>query len=155
MPEEVIRTFLQLARCQLLFIVACSRCAIKDKVHRMSLLDEASDETHYLRKLIIGYSQNEIDLTNDEACIITHKPESCPSCTEWYKSVREMGEANPYLFDKEGYIKGSVLETLSSEVQERLNEISRLVAEHLKKVHADTLARLAQEAAENDRFRWS
>jgi hypothetical protein len=30
-----------------LFIVACSGCAIKDIIRRMSLLDEASDETHY------------------------------------------------------------------------------------------------------------
>jgi hypothetical protein len=70
----------------------------------MSLLDEASDETHYLRKLVVGYSGKEIDLTSDDACVITHNPESCPSCAEWYKTVREIGEANPYLFDKEGYV---------------------------------------------------
>jgi hypothetical protein len=121
----------------------------------MSLVDEASDETHYLRKLVNGYSKNEIDLSSDAACKITHNPASCPSCAEWYKTVREIGEANPYLFDKEGYIKGSVLETLSSEIQERLNEIGRLVAAHLKKAHDSTLERQIQDAADNDRFRWS
>jgi hypothetical protein len=121
----------------------------------MSLLDEASDETHYLRKLVVGYSEKEIDLTSDDARVITHNPESCPSCAEWYKTVREIGEANPYLFDKEGYVKGSVLKALSAEIQERLDEIGRLVAEHLKNVHDDTLEKQTKDEADNDRFRWS
>jgi hypothetical protein len=121
----------------------------------MSLLDEASDENHYLRKLVIGYPQKEIDLTDDSTSIIAHNPESCPSCTEWYKTVREIGEANPYLFDKDGYLKRSVLEKLSSDIHERLNEIGRLISAHLKKVHDDTLEKQIQAEADDDRFRWS
>lgn len=135
--------------------MTCSVCAHKDNLRKMSLLDEASDETHYLRKLVVGYSGKEIDLTSDDACVITHNPESCPSCAEWYKTVREIGEANPYLFDKEGYVKGSVLKALSAEIQERLDEIGRLVAEHLKNVHDDTLEKQNKDEADNDRFRWS
>jgi hypothetical protein len=138
-----------------LFVVACSGCAIKDTIRKMGLLDEDSDETHYLRKLVIGYPQKEIDLTDDSTSIIAHNPESCPSCTDWYKAIREIGEANPYLFDKDGYLKRSVLEKLSSEIRERLNEIGQLVSSHLKMVHDDTLEKQVQAAADDDKFRWS
>jgi hypothetical protein len=127
----------------------------KDTIRRMSLLDEASDETHYLRKLVIGYPQKEIDLTDDSTNVVVHNPESCPSCSEWYKAVREIGEANPYLFDKDGYLKSSVLEKLSSEIHERLSDIGRLVSAHLKKVRDDTREKQIRAEADDNRFRWS
>jgi hypothetical protein len=59
------------------------------------------------------------------------------------------------LFDKDGYLKRSVLEKLSSEIHERLNEIGQLVSSHLKMVHDDTLEKRIQAEADDDRFRWS
>jgi hypothetical protein len=123
----------------------------RDSLHTMSLIDKESDVSKSLKLLLIGYRQDKIDLTrHNSPIIIGHKPASCPSCTEWYKKVREIGRAHPDLFDKDGYVKESVIGTLDIGQQRRLNEIGQLMDTHLKRVLDEEIARRTREAAEKD-----
>jgi hypothetical protein len=58
------------------------------------------------------------------------------------------------LFDKDGYVKGSVIGTLDIGQQRRLHEIGQLMDTHLKRVLDEEIARRTREAAEKDRFQW-
>ena len=125
---------------------------------RMSLSNKKSDESESLRRLLIGYSPDEIDLTQDGSLfVITHKPSSCSDCTEWFKDVRQIASDNPDLIggleSEFGYVKGSVFATLETGQRRRLEEIAQLVDKHLKTVHDDELARMTKEAAEKDQSR--
>jgi hypothetical protein len=123
---------------------------------RMSLSDKKSDESESLRRLLIGYSPDEIDLTQDGSLfVITHKPSSCSDCTEWFKDVRQI--ASPDLIggleSEFGCVKGSVFARLETGQRQRLEEIAQLVDKHLKTLHDDELARMTKEAAEKDQSR--
>ena len=124
----------------------------------MSLSDKKSDESEALRRLLIGYSSDDIDLTQDGSLfVITHKPSSCSDCTKWFKDVRQIASDNPDLIggleSEFGYVKGSVFATLETGQRQRLEEIAQLVNKHLKTVHDDELARMTKEAAEKDQSR--
>jgi hypothetical protein len=121
----------------------------------MSLSDKKSDESESLRRLLIGYSPDEIDLTGEGSpFVITHKPSSCSECTEWFNDARQIASNHPDLIggseSEFGYVKGSVFATLEIGQQRHLEEIAQLVDKHLKKVHDDELARMTKDAAEKD-----
>jgi hypothetical protein len=68
----------------------------------MSLRDKKSDENEFLRRLLIGYSPDEIDLTGEGSpFVITHKPSSCSECTEWFKDARQIASDHPDLIGGE------------------------------------------------------
>jgi hypothetical protein len=119
----------------------------------MSLSDKESHESQSLRRLLIGYSPDEIDLTRESSpLVITHKPSLCSDCTEWFNDARQIASDHPDLIDglesEFGYVKGSVFATLEIGEQRHLEEIARLVDKHLKKVHDDELARMTKNVAQ-------
>jgi hypothetical protein len=124
----------------------------------MSLSNKESDESESLRRLLVGYSPDEIDLTKDGSpFVITHKPSSCSDCTEWFKDIRQVASDNPDLIggseSEFGYVKGSVFATLETGQRRRLEDIARLVDKHLKTIHDDELAKMTKGAAEKDQSR--
>jgi hypothetical protein len=151
----VRKAFPPVSRIEPTNVAACSGCTGEITFTEMSLIDKESDVSKSLRLLLIGYRQDEIDLTPDNSPFtIGHKPASCPLCTEWHKEVREIGRSHPDLFDKDGYVKESVIGTLDIGQQQRLHEIGQLMDTHLKKVYDEELARGTKEAAEEDQFQW-
>jgi hypothetical protein len=106
---------------------------------RMSLSDKESDESESLRRLLVGYSADEIELTKDGSpFVITHKPSACSDCTEWFKDVRQITSDHPDLIggseSELGYVKGSVFATRETTQRRRLDEIAQLLDRHLKRV---------------------
>jgi hypothetical protein len=141
------------------FVVDGGSAHPKDNLQgRMSLSDKKSDERESLRRLLIGYSSDDIDLTQDGSLfVITHKPSSCSDCTEWFRDVRRMASDNPDLIggleSEFGYVKGSVFATLETGQRQRLEEIAQIVNTNMKTIHYDDLARITKEAAEKDQSR--
>ena len=83
----------------------------------MSLSDKESHESQSLRRLLIGYSPDEIDLTTEGSpLVITHKPSLCSDCTKWFNDARQIASDHPDLIggleSEFGYVKGSVFATL-------------------------------------------
>jgi len=120
----------------------------------MSLSDKESHESQSLRRLLIGYSPDEIDLTTEGSpLVITHKPSLC-SARMVFNDARQIASDHPDLtggLESEfGYVQGSVFATLEIGEQRHLEEIARLVDKHLKKVHDDELARMTKDAANKD-----
>jgi hypothetical protein len=65
-----------------------------------------------------------------------------------------IGETHPDLFDRDGYVKGSVFSSLDIGQQRRLDEIGQLTDMHLKKAQDEELSRLTKADTEKDQFRF-
>jgi hypothetical protein len=80
----------------------------------MSLSDKESHESQSLRRLLIGYSPDEIDLTRESSpLVITHKPSLCSDCTDWFNDARQIASDHPDLIggleSEFGYVKDQYL----------------------------------------------
>lgn len=126
-------------------------------IRKMSLTNKDSDVSQNLRKLLLAFRQNdEIDLTPylGAPFLIRHVPEECPTCKEAYQQVRNLGRANPDLFDEDGYVNEEVLVTIGADQQQRLHETAQRLDTHLKQFREQEQERLTKKAAERGRFQW-
>jgi len=113
----------------------------------MSLFDKESDASKSLRLLVIGGRQDIIGLTQEDSpFLVDHKPSLCSECKAWYDEVRTIERAHYDLFDRDGYLTGSSFSALTIGQNQRLEEIGRLVGEHLQKVYHQELEKKMKEA---------